>query len=83
MQFIDIHGHYAWDIDDGMPTQEDAIRALHVAKQNNITTIVATPHVIPGSHTLEDIKHIKDRINELKELALKNNITVYQGCELF
>lgn len=83
MQFIDIHGHYAWDIDDGMPTQEDAIKALHVAKQNNITTIVATPHVIPGSHTLEDIKHIKDRINELKELALKNNITVYQGCELF
>ena len=24
MAFIDIHGHYAWDIDDGMPSLEDA-----------------------------------------------------------
>ena len=23
MAFIDIHGHYAWDIDDGMPSLEE------------------------------------------------------------
>ena len=28
MAFIDIHGHYAWDIDDGMPSLEDAKNAL-------------------------------------------------------
>ena len=27
MAFIDIHGHYAWDIDDGMPSLEDAKKA--------------------------------------------------------
>ena len=25
MSFIDIHGHYAWNIDDGIPSYEDAI----------------------------------------------------------
>ena len=28
MSFIDIHGHYAWNIDDGMPSYEDARKAL-------------------------------------------------------
>lgn len=83
MQFIDIHGHYAWDIDDGIQTKEDAIKALELAKTNNITTIVATPHVIPGTHTKEDIEHIKERIEEFKQLAKNNHIEVYQGCELF
>ena len=32
MAFIDIHGHYAWDIDDGMPSLEDAKKALEKAK---------------------------------------------------
>ncbi len=83
MNFIDIHGHYAWDVDDGIPTKEDALKALEIARENNITSIVATPHVVPGSHTIQDIKDIKERIGELKQLALKQNIQVYEGCELF
>ena len=83
MQFIDIHGHYAWDVDDGIPSKEDAIKALEIAKENNITTIVATPHVIPGSHTLDEIHELKERIQELKQLAQKQNIKVFEGCELF
>ena len=42
MQFIDIHGHYAWDVDDGIPSKEDAIKALEIAKENNITTIAVS-----------------------------------------
>ena len=34
MAFIDIHGHYAWNIDDGMPSYEDARKAL---MKNSIT----------------------------------------------
>ena len=55
MAFIDIHGHYAWDIDDGMPSLEDAKKALEKAKNNRISTIVATPHVVSGKHTLKDL----------------------------
>ena len=81
MQFIDIHGHYAWNIDDGMPSKDDAYQALSLARSNNIQTIVATPHIVPGSHTLEDIKAIQQRINELKKLASEFHIN--EGCELF
>ena len=56
MAFIDIHGHYAWDIDDGMPSLEDAKKALEKAKNNRISTIVATPHVVSGKHTLKDLR---------------------------
>ena len=34
MSFIDIHGHYAWNIDDGMPSYEDARKALELAREN-------------------------------------------------
>ena len=83
MEFIDIHGHYAWDIDDGMPNQQDALKALRIAKQNNISTLVATPHVVPGAYTVQDINDIKKRIQQLKKLALNAQITVYEGCEFF
>ena len=83
MQFIDIHGHYAWNIDDGIPSKDDAYHALSIAKNNNIQTIVATPHIVPGSHNLDDIKTIQKRIHELKELASEFQIQVYEGCELF
>ena len=41
MQFIDLHGHYAWDIDDGIPSKEEALAALEIASKNNIITIAA------------------------------------------
>lgn len=28
MAFIDIHSHYAWNVDDGIETREDAQAAL-------------------------------------------------------
>ena len=83
MTFVDIHGHYAWNVDDGIRSREEAEKALKSAKEANIDTIVATPHIIPGRQTLKDINRIKDRINELKVLANKYNIAVYEGCELF
>lgn len=83
MNFIDIHGHYAWDVDDGIPTKEDAYQALLLAKQNHITSIVATPHVVCGMHNQNDISHILSRIQELKDMGNNLGINIYSGCELF
>jgi len=83
MEFIDIHGHYAWGVDDGIPTIEEAAKALKAAKKNHITAIVATPHVVPGTHTADDLRAICRRIQELKLMASHLDIQVYQGCELF
>lgn len=83
MQFIDVHGHYAWNIDDGIRSKEEAEEALQIARENGIIGIVATPHIMPGIHTQEDIKKIRQRIYELRVLAHQYQIGVFEGCELF
>lgn len=82
MNFIDLHSHYAWDVDDGIETIEDCQAALKEAQLQNITKIVATPHITPGTTTINEFKQIKKRINELKDLAKEYQIDVYQGCEV-
>ena len=83
MSFIDIHGHYAWNIDDGIPSYEDARKALELARENRISAIVATPHVTPGVHTKDDIHDFIQRIDDLRILATEYNIDILDGCELF
>ena len=46
MSFIDIHGHYAWNIDDGMPSYEDARKALELARENRISPVFRSYHYI-------------------------------------
>ena len=83
MSFIDIHGHYAWNIDDGIPSYEDARKALELARENRISAIVATPYVTPGVHTKDDIHDFIQRIDDLRMLATEYNIDILDGCELF
>ena len=45
---IDIHCHILPGIDDGAQSIEDAIEMAKQAVSQGITTIIATPHPIPG-----------------------------------
>lgn len=83
MNMIDIHNHTAWAIDDGMPSKEDALKALVNAKKDGIDRIISTPHFVPGLHNDDEIKEINDRILELKEFAASVEIEVYSGSEVF
>lgn len=80
MEFIDIHSHYAWDIDDGISSLEDAKTALAKAKAQGIKQIVATPHIIPETTT--NLCLIKQRIKEFIELAKNYGIQGYYGSEV-
>lgn len=82
MEFIDIHSHYAWDIDDGINDLDEALEALKAAKKQNIGKIVATPHLTPGTTTALEFAQMKQRINELQALAKQLDIEVYPGCEI-
>lgn len=82
MNFIDIHGHYAWDVDDGMPTIEETKKALSKASKQGISEIIATPHMCCGQNDLNDKTHIIKRIDELKLLSYRYNIKIHLGCEL-
>lgn len=83
MNYIDLHSHLAWDIDDGISSIEDCQRLLSVAHKDHIEKIVATPHLICGKHDAQDIVLFENRINELKELAQDYGIEIYKGSELF
>ncbi len=82
MKFIDIHGHYAWGIDDGVSSEEEAKETLKKAKENNVVALVATPHIFSGTHTNNDIVNYKKRIQQLKIMAKNYDILIAEGCEL-
>lgn len=78
--YTDIHSHVAWDVDDGIPSLEEAKKALQMAKDDNIRIIASTPHLIYGT---TDLNEISQRQEELKKLAAKYNIVIRNGAELF
>lgn len=82
-EFIDVHSHIAWGVDDGIEDVIQARKALQMAMQDKITTMIATPHFIPGRFTQKEFDEISQRMNELKVVAKTFKIEIYTGCEFF
>ena len=81
--FIDLHSHIAWDVDDGIKTKEDAIKALEQAKEDGIVGICSTPHVICGKTDTNAFQNILLRQQELMEIAREMGVYIYSGAEMF
>ena len=81
--FIDLHSHIAWDVDDGIKSKEDAIKALEQAKEDGIVGICSTPHVICGKTDTNAFQNILLRQQELMEIAKKMGVYIYSGAEMF
>ena len=47
-QFLDLHTHVVYGVDDGARTEEQMRAMLDAAAANGITTLVATAHATPG-----------------------------------
>ena len=60
MGYVDIHGHYAWDIDDGISTKNEAEQALALAREQGISDIVATPHFTSGFMSSDIYRDVDD-----------------------
>ena len=82
-EFVDIHNHSAWNVDDGVQSFEEAKACLTRAKEDGIEIIVSTPHYIPGRFSKEDFDEITKRQYELIELGKKMGIQIYLGSEIF
>ena len=78
-KFIDIHSHIAWDIDDGMPSMEDAKCSLHDSYCDGIVGICSTPHIIPGQYDASIHNEIDSRQMELRNMS---SISIYFGGEV-
>ena len=83
MKYVDLHSHIAWEIDDGMPSKEDAIFSLKQAKQDGIIAIATTPHVVPGQTSMQDLQYIYARQNEVSQHAKAFGIQIFHGAEMF
>ena len=78
-KYIDLHSHIAWGIDDGMPSIEDAVKALELAKDDGIVGICSTPHFIPGQLDVHIYNEMVTRQLELRKLS---PIPIYFGGEV-
>ena len=62
---IDLHCHVLPGIDDGPPTIEAAIAMARDAARDGITTIAATPHILPA-YPDNDAALVREKIAELQ-----------------
>ena len=84
MNFVDIHQHIIYGMDDGPSTFQQTQEMLKNAWQNWVFQIVATPHVTPGVTEL-NINLFLERIAEAQHFckASKIGIEILPGAEIF
>jgi protein-tyrosine phosphatase len=68
---VDIHAHIIPGVDDGAEIIEDSIAMLQKSAASGVDTIVATPHLIPGSYMVssegrdEILAQLRKKVSEL------------------
>jgi protein-tyrosine phosphatase len=72
---IDLHCHILPGVDDGAQSLSDSLNMARKAVEQGIHTIVATPHHLNNSYE-NPKRQILDRVEELNQLLLKENIDV-------
>ena len=82
MGIADIHGHYAFGIDDGAKTIEDTKKLLKYAKENGVSHIAMTPHIKPGKMDDDFMSEYYKAMKETSQIAKDYGIQALVGSEL-
>ncbi|MDF2512410.1 MAG: Capsular polysaccharide biosynthesis protein [Herbinix sp.] len=84
MKYIDIHTHILPGVDDGSGSMEETIMMLQAAQVQQIETIVATPHYIPGGSNLS-VDALRERLEQVQAEAYKinSNMKLFLGNEIY
>ena len=77
--FIDIHSHILPNLDEGSSCIEESVEMLQIAREDGISGIVATPHILAGVYNNTREK-IEEAIIELN--AAHSGVQVYIGAEV-
>lgn len=82
--FIDCHNHCLPNIDDGSKSVDESLAMLRQAVESSIALVFVTPHSMPKSIYDPTLSVIKEKLNILNELIIKNHlpIQVKYGSEL-
>lgn len=81
---IDMHSHILPALDDGSKSMEESLEMLKIAQSEGITTMIATPHNMPGKGCPSE-ERVDRRIKALREAAAAEGIQVdiRKGTEYF
>ena len=82
MNYIDLHNHTMWGVDDGIQEKEESLRALENARNDGIVELCATPHIIPGKIDNTLFNEINQRFKLFESIALEYGIHAYLGSEI-
>lgn len=79
----DIHQHLLWGIDDGPRSPRMMQHMLDEAAAQNITTVFATPHAMPGIKPF-DMELYEARLAEARQYCANNSldISILPGAEI-
>src|SRR5665811_55406 len=73
MKFIDTHCHIIPGVDDGASNLEVSVNMARLARNDGITTIVATPHIVEGYY---DGKNRSKLLRQLSARLLEESISI-------
>ncbi len=81
--FVDMHHHLIYGIDDGAKDFEGTKKMIAQAVENQVHTIITTPHITPGQEPFP-YETYKAHLEETRKYLEENKIdlTLYTGCEV-
>ena len=81
--YIDIHSHILPGMDDGAKNMEQTMAMLWLAVQNQIGTIICTPHFKDGREYVG--ARLEDRLSRVRSRCREEGLLIelHSGCELF
>lgn len=82
--YTDIHTHILPGVDDGSNSMEETIKMLRIALEQDIRTIIATPHYIAGGKNLpaDKLASIRDQV-QAEAVKLDKEFKIFLGNELY
>ena len=82
--FVDLHQHVLWGIDDGPKTAEEMHALLEADAENGIKVVAATSHALPGIRPF-DLTLYKERVSEAREYCKEKKlpIRIISGAEIY
>ena len=81
--FVDIHHHLIYGVDDGPRTFEDMQNMILRAVQQQVSDIVCTSHAMPGGNQFPADRYLR-HLERAREWIAQENIPLrlYTGCEI-
>ena len=80
---IDLHCHILPGLDDGAPGLENSLRMCRMARDDGITGIVASPHMLNGVYENHP-KHVREMVAFLqgKISSEIDGLTIHPGADV-